>query len=87
MERKMDKKKIALLRKSQRSFVLKALTDPKFRRALIKTPAQALGKKQLSKVEAQEVELVLAAVKGIETQINTMADKLLCNNGGTCGIA
>lgn len=71
-----------------RKLVLKVLTDPKFRRQLKDNPAEALGKRKLTPVEIKEVELVLAVVKGIDRQIGSLADELLCaNGGGGCGIA
>ena len=71
-----------------RKLVLQVLTDPKFRRQLKANPAKALGKRKLSQVEKKEVDLVLAAVKGIDRQIGSLADELLCaNGGGGCGIA
>jgi hypothetical protein len=71
-----------------RKMVIQALTDPKFRRLLKADPSAALGKKKLSDIQQKEVNLVLAAVKGIEQQIHSLADELLCaNGGGGCGIA
>ncbi len=71
-----------------RKLVLKVLTEPRFRRLLKANPAKALGKKRLSAIERKEVDLVLAVVKGIDRQIGSLADELLCaNGGGGCGIA
>ena len=71
-----------------RKLVLQALTDPKFRRQLKTNPAKALGIRRISKIEKKEIDLVLAAVKGIDRQIGNLADELLCaNGGGGCGIA
>ena len=71
-----------------RKLVMKALTDPKFRRQLKANPAKALGKRKLSAIETKEVDLVLAVIKGIDRQIGSLADELLCaNGGGGCGIA
>ena len=75
-----SKKKVA--KKANKQLILKALTDPKFRRQINSDPAAALKKKSLTKIQKKEVELVLAAVKGIESQMNVMADKLLC----ACGV-
>lgn len=72
-------------RKINRDLVLRALTDSKFRRQLQENPAEVLGKRP-SEVNARELQLVLAAVKGIEAQIRGLADELLCANG-PCGIA
>lgn len=73
-------------RRVNRQLVLKALTDRKFRLMLERQPEKALRKK-LTAVAKQEVALVLATVKGIETQIRALGDKLLCANGDPCGIA
>ena len=71
-----------------RKMVIRALTDPKFRRALKDDPGAVLGKKKLSDIELKEIKLVLAAVKGIDQQIGNLADELLCaNGGGGCSIA
>lgn len=73
--------------KLNRDIILRALTDRKFRAQLQSDPAKALGKKITSE-NRRELDLVLAAVRGIETQIRHLADELLCANGpGPCGIA
>ena len=64
-----------------REFILKALTDPRFRKALEENPARALGTREFTEVNKQEVRLILAAVKGIETQIAAASDELLCAYG------
>jgi hypothetical protein len=77
-----------LMSKQNRTLVLRALTDAKFRRQLQSDPVTALGKGKLTQTQQQEVNLVLALVKGIEKQITGVADQLLCVNGGGCrGIA
>lgn len=70
-----------------RELICKALIDPAFRKKLKRDPASALGVTELSKENEAEIRLVLAAVKGIEAQIASIADELLCANGGPCGIA
>jgi hypothetical protein len=83
----MAKRKLSA-KKVNRKLVVKALTDPKFRKSLKENPAAALGRKTLTKIEEKELRLVLAAVKGIDRQISGLADELLCaNGGGGCGIA
>jgi hypothetical protein len=82
----MIKKKISA-KTINRKMVIKALTDPKFRRLLKSDPTAALGKRKLTDIQQKEVNLVLAAVKGIDQQINSLADELLCaNGGGGCSI-
>jgi hypothetical protein len=73
--------------KKQKALILKALTDPKFRKALAANPAAALGAKIMTPEKRREVALLLAAIKGINAQIAALADELLCANGGPCGIA
>ena len=75
--------------KANKAMILRALTDPAFRKQLVADPAAALGKKKpLSAVQLKEVNLVLAIIKNIDRQIGTIADELLCaNGGGGCGIA
>ncbi|MCU7917435.1 MAG: hypothetical protein KZQ99_09670 [Candidatus Thiodiazotropha sp. (ex Dulcina madagascariensis)] len=71
-----------------KELVVRALTEPRFRRELSKDPASALKVKKLSTTQAHEVKLVLAMVKGIDRQISGLADELLCaTGGGGCGIA
>jgi hypothetical protein len=73
--------------KKNRELIYKALTDPKFRRLLQAKPTEALGVRSLNLEQKKEIKLVLATVKGIESHIATIADELLCANGGPCGIA
>jgi len=73
--------------KRQKEFILKALTEPKFRKALVEDPAKALSARRITPEMEREIALVLAAVKGINAQISALADQLLCANGGPCGIA
>lgn len=81
----MEKKRT---KKANKELVLRALTDPAFRRQLVADPAKALGKRTLNAVQMKEVSFVLATVKAIDRQIGTIADELLCaNGGGGCGIA
>ena len=64
--------------KHQRELIIKALTDPKFRKLLAADPAKALGVKKITTEREKEIKLVLATVKGIDVQIGAMADELLC---------
>ncbi|MGA9188140.1 MAG: hypothetical protein WB014_06170 [Methanosarcina sp.] len=73
--------------KDNRELIYKALIDPKFRKQLQENPAKALGVEELSDEKKNEIRFVLAAVKGISIQISSLADELLCANGGPCGIA
>ncbi len=72
-------------KKVNKELVLKALTNREFRKLLAADPEKAMGK-PLTPVNKQEIAIVLATVKGIESHINHLADSLLCNNG-PCGIA
>ena len=73
-------------KKGNRELLYKALTDPKFRQMLADDPVSALGKKgELSPEVKTEVKLILAMVKGVENQIASVADILLCNSGGGGG--
>lgn len=71
---------------TKRELILKALTDPKYRKRLETDPAAAMGLRSVSETQRREIALVLAAVRGIDRQIGQMADQLLCNNGG-CSVA
>ena len=72
--------------KKNRELIYKALIDPKFRKQLQEKPAEALGVKELTAEKKNEIRFVLAMVKGIEVQMGSLADELLCANGGPCGI-
>jgi hypothetical protein len=74
-------------RERQKKLIVRALTDPKFRVLLEKSPEKALNVDKLSAENVKEVKFILASVKGIRTQISSLADQLLCANGGGCGIA
>jgi hypothetical protein len=82
----MEKKTQAYKRR-QKELILRALTEPVFRRMLVTDPAKALGRGRISPEMKKEVSMVLAIVKGIDSQISALADELLCANGGGCGIA
>lgn len=71
--------------KGNRDLVLRALTDRRFRKLLGEDPARALGKAPTD-VNQREVRLVLATIRGLEAQIKSVGDELLCLNG-PCGIA
>jgi hypothetical protein len=81
----MTEKKSSQFKKKQKELILKALTDPAFRKSLTMEPERALNKK-LSPEKITEIKMILAVVKGIEDQISHLADELLCANGGPCGI-
>ena len=71
-----------------KKLIIQALTDPTFRKKLKTDPKAALGKPKLLPHHKQEIKFVLAVVKGIEGQISSLADQLLCNNNGDpCGIS
>ena len=70
-----------------RELILRALTDPKFRRALSSDPVRALGMRSLTTLNRKEIDGILAKVRQIESQIASLADELLCASGGPCGIA
>jgi hypothetical protein len=81
----MERKKPQPYKRRQKDLILRALTEPAFRKLLAVNPAKALGKK-MTVERKKEVDLILAVVKGIEAQISHLADELLCANG-PCGIA
>lgn len=85
MEYKMEERKMQPSKK-QKEFIIKALTDPAFRKKLRDNPELTLQKK-ITPERKKEIGMLLAVVKGIESQISALADELLCANGGPCGIA
>lgn len=87
MEVLMPQKKSRAYLNRQKVLILQALTDAKFRKQLQENPKRALGAEKLTAEMKKEIQLVLAAVKGINSQISALADELLCANGGGCGIA
>jgi hypothetical protein len=74
-------------REVNRKLVLRALTEPEFRKKLEAAPREVLGIREFSATNELEIRFVLAAVRAIEAQIGGLADELLCANGGPCGIA
>ncbi len=65
----------------QRQMVLRALTDAKFRKMLQTDPKTALSLEKVTPEIQKEIRMVLAAVKGIHTQIGAIAHELLCAYG------
>ena len=74
-------------KKVNKKLLLQALTEPKFRKLLETDPEKALGVSKLSDKHKHEIELLLANIKGIDCQISSLADKLLCADPPPCGIA
>lgn len=72
---------------SNRELILRALTDRTFRKMLAENPGRALGMARMTDVNKREISLVLATVKGLEAQIKSVGDELLCLTGPPCGIA
>ncbi len=72
---------------ANKTLICKALTDVTFRKQLETNPAKALGVKTVTPAKAKELTKVLATLKEIDAKINSLADELLCANGGPCGIA
>lgn len=71
-----------------KELILRALTDPNFRRELEDNPERVMGH-EISREARLEIDMVLKLIEDIDSQIMEMADKLLCNGGGGggCGIA
>ncbi len=86
-KRKAQAKTSAAKKRANKALVVKALTDPKFRKLLEEKPTVAMGVKSLSAAQDAEIRLVLATIKGINAQISAVSDQLLCISiGGLCGI-
>jgi hypothetical protein len=86
--KKWGRNKLSATTKAKnRELIFKALTDPNFRNLLQTQPAKALGATTLTPEKAKMVTNALSAIKEIEAKINSIADELLCANGGPCGIA
>lgn len=74
-------------REKNANLIMRALTDPQFRKKLEENPTSALGVKRLSKDNEREIQSVLAIIKCISAQVAAAADELLCASGpGPCGI-
>lgn len=86
-EGKAQERKTGAYKKRQKELIMRALTDPKFRKLLASNPEQALEQRQISVTMRKEIDFILATVKGIEAHISALSDSLLCANGGPCGIA
>ncbi|MCW4029406.1 MAG: hypothetical protein NWE92_07145 [Candidatus Bathyarchaeota archaeon] len=74
-------------KEKNRALVYKALTDPAFRKQLSTQPAKALGVSTLSPEKEVMIKKALSAINELESKIGSIADELLCANGGPCGIA
>jgi hypothetical protein len=74
----MQTKKASTVKTSQKEMVLKALTDPKFRKMLQAEPEKLLNKRTIDVATQKEIAVTLSLVKGIEAQISAVADELLC---------
>ena len=81
-----SEKPSATKQKGNRDMILRALTDRKYRKLLEDTPDRALGAR-VTDVQKREISLVLATVRGLESQIKAVGDELLCLEGPPCGIA
>ncbi len=68
-----------------KQLVIRALTEPRFRKMLASDPARALKMDRVTAQNKDEIRFLLSTVKAIEFQIAALADELLCANGG-CGI-
>jgi len=67
-----------------RKLVLKALTDPKFRKMLEENPMEAA---QMAGIKGGMVQDILNATYAIEQQTDRLKDQLLCTDPpGNCGI-
>jgi hypothetical protein len=77
---------VSTTKEKNRALVYKALTDPAFRKQLSTQPAKALGVSTLSPEKEVMIKKALSAIKEIEAKLGSVADELLCANGGPCGI-
>jgi hypothetical protein len=73
--------------KGNRDLILRALTDRSFRKLLETSPQRALNMARVTDVNKSEIRMVLATVRGLEAQIRSVGDELLCLTGPPCGIA
>ena len=73
--------------KANRDLILRALTDRQFRKVLEKNPQEAIGARKMTDINKREISLVLATVRGLEAQIRSVGDELLCLEPPPCGIA
>jgi hypothetical protein len=78
---------VSSTKEKNRALVYKALTDPDFRKQLATQPAKALGVTTLTPDKEKMIKKALTAIQEIEGKIGSIADELLCANGGPCGIA
>lgn len=74
------------LRKNNRELIYKTITDVNFRRALKSSPTRALKISEVTEKNKREINKILSTTEKIQSQINALADELLCSGGG-CGIA
>ena len=81
---KVKAKPITLKRK--KDLLVKALTDPKFRTQLAKSPAKVFGVTKLTTKDQTIVKETLAKIEQLEGQIAALADELLCACQADCGV-
>ena len=86
MRENLKRKKPASRKGVNKKLILKALTEPNFRKLLKENPKKALGIHEITVGQEREINLILSMVKGIDSQIASVADNLLCVNGDPCGI-
>jgi hypothetical protein len=67
-----------------KKLVLRALTEPKFRKMLREAPQEVLNMGEI-KGGQSEIDLLLAVLNGIDTQIIALSDRLLCTNSSNEG--
>jgi len=67
--------------KQKKELLVRALTDPKFRTQLERSPAKVFGVSKLSTIDAKIIKETMTKLQALETQITSLADELLCSCG------
>ena len=79
-----EKKTIGKGRDLRRQILAKAITDPSFRRKLLKNPEAVFGRK-LSPVDKAGLERVKKMLSALDDIVTSLAGEVLCGGGGGCG--
>lgn len=61
-----------------RELIIRAITDPTFRKQLEHSPKEALGLREFTERNRTEVRAILDAVAKIDGMVSGTADMLLC---------
>ncbi len=73
----------------KKQLILKALTDPKFRKLLQENPMEAMEMAEIRGGYIVDPMTIIDTVHAVEKTISEIGEQILCTSGGSgcCGIA